>query len=962
MKQNENTIKALANTFFLLVFFSIFFITQASAAENPTISVDFNNELAPISDQVFGQGMEIPFLKNIWDKTTGFDQEKAEVARDMGFTNVRFGGNTCKQFNWKEASVSGFTSLGTTYFENIDQWSQYASLLGEVPLSVCVNLHLTPQDSADMVRYANIDHEYNIKNWEMGNEEYSADQYLKYAGAEEYINDARIHCQAMKAVDPTIKCGIHAGFAAGGQVWTDDALFSAVRPGDFDFLVDHNYQPNGYFNYLSIYSNATKVDQELNLESGIYKIGFHAIGQQAPLISDPIPTLQICLDDVCQQVDITEPTSDWFYYSSDDFTIETAANLKLKMEIFDDYYDYATQQDKNIFLAEVRIVKDDGSILQTIELVDRKAWTYSFLASNLSTEDNLDRLKNIMLQYGLSLPIYETEFGWQYGSIAYPEAGIQYDWRSGLFDALHLQSLINKQVPQANLWTDLANDNWRYYTDDSRGKIYWPRFYVFKLMKEKTGDTAVSVDTENMPTYDVQEFTTQARQNIPYLSIIASKKGNKNYINVINRNLDEPIVANIKTNGIYSAVVAYEIAPASIEGHPYRDDDYKENIEINEKVLPVKNSFEYSFKPFSITTFEFFPPDTIAPVITESLPEGQLPAGTSQAIMQLITDENAICRYSDQAGLIFASSTSVFSVTGSTTHDTTINSLSNGSSYKYYIRCQDMNGNANIEDHIISFSVAMPVSGGGGGGGGGGGSVGGGGGDASTINAVALPIEADISTTTLPQEIVKVLGIEKIDYSVYQSLFGLESGLADAVSQAEAEMVINRQNGIILGALSQKIYDKLIDSVSNKLTDPIKKQIAYFIESGTPTTLSLGAGERAGALNSYFFAFGSFPATNNDWQDVIKIANGRWPVQKSKTAEDRAVVAFKKIYLRAPDMNKTNDNAAVTVISYGLRPVNRNMESEKAAIKIFKAISGYYPATAVDWDMVRAIAYSGAVR
>ena len=35
--------------------------------------------------------------------------------------------------------------------------------------------------------------------------------------------------------------------------------------------------------------------------------------------------------------------------------------------------------------------------------------------------------------------------------------------------------------------------------------------------------------------------------------------------------------------------------------------------------------------------------------------------------------------------------------------------------------------------------------------------------------------------------------------------------------------------------------------------------------------------------------------------------------------------------------------AAVVVMAYGLRPANRNFDSEKAAIQIFKNIYGYNP-------------------
>ncbi|MBI4779186.1 hypothetical protein HY797_01900 [Candidatus Falkowbacteria bacterium] len=61
-------------------------------------------------------------------------------------------------------------------------------------------------------------------------------------------------------------------------------------------------------------------------------------------------------------------------------------------------------------------------------------------------------------------------------------------------------------------------------------------------------------------------------------------------------------------------------------------------------------------------------------------------------------------------------------------------------------------------------------------------------------------------------------------------------------------------------------------------------------------------------------------------------------------------------------MKQPNDNAAVTVIAYGLRPTARNTNSEKAAIKSFKTIYGHAPVSALAWDIVRAIAYSGAKR
>ncbi|MDD4902650.1 MAG: hypothetical protein PHE24_05965 [Patescibacteria group bacterium] len=151
--------------------------------------------------------------------------------------------------------------------------------------------------------------------------------------------------------------------------------------------------------------------------------------------------------------------------------------------------------------------------------------------------------------------------------------------------------------------------------------------------------------------------------------------------------------------------------------------------------------------------------------------------------------------------------------------------------------------------------------------------------------------------------------------------------------------------------------------IKNQKVSAVAKTILIdFVAYGTPTTKPLGEGERAGVVDSYKAAFSKLPATEAEWQDVIKIANGRWPGETNAKSEAWAKTQFKKVYLRVPNMNNTNDSAAVKIMAYGLRPANRNLNSEKAAIKSFKFIYGYTPKTASAWDIVRAIAYSGAKR
>ena len=105
------------------------------------------------------------------------------------------------------------------------------------------------------------------------------------------------------------------------------------------------------------------------------------------------------------------------------------------------------------------------------------------------------------------------------------------------------------------------------------------------------------------------------------------------------------------------------------------------------------------------------------------------------------------------------------------------------------------------------------------------------------------------------------------------------------------------------------------------------------------------------------------PQTAADWADVIKIANGRWPSEKNEVRENKIKTEiFKTIYKRNPNMANSKDNAAVTIITYGLRPAQRNTNSEKNAILTFKDIYKKSPQSSQDWDIIRSIAYSGAKR
>lgn len=190
----------------------------------------------------------------------------------------------------------------------------------------------------------------------------------------------------------------------------------------------------------------------------------------------------------------------------------------------------------------------------------------------------------------------------------------------------------------------------------------------------------------------------------------------------------------------------------------------------------------------------------------------------------------------------------------------------------------------------------------------------------------------------------------------------------------KAKLLLNNQLAEILNELKelrslvkeQQAEIKYLRSLTSALAkisqsskDSIKNFIAYGVDDNTK---KLGEGERAAVINSYNQAYGQLPDSESELADVIKIANGRWPSQTSSQAVAEAKESFIKVYGREPNMENVNDNAAVTIMAYGLRQKasNRKLTSEQNGLAIFENVFGHKPSTTKEWNILQAITYSGA--
>jgi alpha-N-arabinofuranosidase len=175
-----------------------------------------------------------------WDYQLGapgtLDRVRASGAKFFRFP----GGSTSNAYHWEQNRIgSSKTGSDTTQFMKMVQAAG-----GQAIITVNYSTG-TPAEAAAWVRFANVQNKYNIRYWEIGNENYGNWE----PGSHDPLVYARRFGEfvaAMKAVDPTIKIGMVGTYSRNTQAdepgyggWSPKVLKAlTVRP---DFYVVHYY-------------------------------------------------------------------------------------------------------------------------------------------------------------------------------------------------------------------------------------------------------------------------------------------------------------------------------------------------------------------------------------------------------------------------------------------------------------------------------------------------------------------------------------------------------------------------------------------------------------------------------------------------------------------------------------------------------------------------------------------------
>lgn len=153
------------------------------------------------------------------------------------------------------------------------------------------------------------------------------------------------------------------------------------------------------------------------------------------------------------------------------------------------------------------------------------------------------------------------------------------------------------------------------------------------------------------------------------------------------------------------------------------------------------------------------------------------------------------------------------------------------------------------------------------------------------------------------------------------------------------------------------------DAIEGSLHGAVITYVAY---GHTAETAKIGAGERASTVERFRVLYGDTPKTEQDYRAlqamVIESGLDIVAVKRSIEAERKGLGAFKRIFKHLPATTTTEQELkdaewkALRIITYGLKPLRRDLVSEQRVIKSFTARFGK-PKTVEDWDAIRACVY-----
>ena len=208
------------------------------AARSQTVQVTVQAQRVhhPINPLLYGINTarwdESLFPERAEEMLLSCDRDTIAKIQASGVTLLKYpGGNDADAYVWN-APGNNPAEMDT------DEYLALCRAVGAEPF-ITINFNAPPHLAADWVQYCNRERGYNVKYWEVGDEQWGT-WARGHAPPEVYAEKYMMFVRAMKAVDPTIRVATNVPLGPHPEQWTTRVLKAAGKDVD---LITFTFYP-----------------------------------------------------------------------------------------------------------------------------------------------------------------------------------------------------------------------------------------------------------------------------------------------------------------------------------------------------------------------------------------------------------------------------------------------------------------------------------------------------------------------------------------------------------------------------------------------------------------------------------------------------------------------------------------------------------------------------------------------
>ncbi|MBI2620544.1 MAG: discoidin domain-containing protein [Ignavibacteriales bacterium] len=211
-------------------------LAGTTAGQSVRIEVDASAVIRSVSPWLYGINTarwdESLFPEPTNEMLLTADRDAIRKIKESGVTVLKYpGGNDADSYIWNSPKNSA-SEMDT------DEYIGLCREVGAEPF-ITVNFNQPAELAAEWVRYCNRERGYNVKLWEVGDEQWGT--WAKgHAPPEEYAKKYVAFVKAMKAVDSSIKVATNVPLGPHPENWTTRVLRAA---GDYVDMLTYTFFP-----------------------------------------------------------------------------------------------------------------------------------------------------------------------------------------------------------------------------------------------------------------------------------------------------------------------------------------------------------------------------------------------------------------------------------------------------------------------------------------------------------------------------------------------------------------------------------------------------------------------------------------------------------------------------------------------------------------------------------------------